>query len=147
MKRIFVLLAAITLLPGAPRLVAQDASTAAAEREQAEERHRSLTATIVQLQESVAAAQKNVTALREEVRHLKDELDRYKAKNEGAATQDNIKRLAEKIEEVDKKRQADNERTVKYIEARNADLQKMLLDRGGNSGGRTPTPPATPGGT
>jgi LysM repeat protein len=122
---------------------AQDAATAEAERKQAEERHQSMVHSIELLQESVATLQKNVSALREETRHLKDDLDRFKTKNEGAATQDNIKRLAEKIEEVDKKRQADNERIVKYIDARNAELQKLILEK--PSGATRVAPPAGAG--
>jgi hypothetical protein len=143
MKRIFVVLTLLAAVLGTSRLAAQqDPATAAAEREQAEERHRSIVKSIERIEESVAAFQKNVTALRDEVRHMKDELDRFKNKNEGAATQENIKRLAEKIEEVDRKRLADNERTVKYIDARNAELQKLILERptGGSRGPVTPSP-------
>lgn len=142
MKRIFIVITLLAAVLGNSRLGAQqDPATAAAEREQAEERHRSMVARLEGLEASLAAIQKNVTALRDEVRHSKDELDRFKTRNEGAATQENIKRLAEKIEEVDKKRQADNEKTLKYIDAKNAELQKFILER--PSGG--PRPPASPG--
>ncbi len=128
MKRIFVAVTLLACLLGNSRLDAQqDPATAAAEREQAEERHRSMVNRIAGVEESLAAFQKNVTALREEIRHLREDLDRFKTKNEGAATQDNIKRLAEKIEEVDKSRLADNERVVKYIDAKNAELAKLIL--------------------
>jgi TolA-binding protein len=145
MKR---LLAVLTLLAAVTaRIGAQDAATAAADREQAEERYRSLVKSIDGLQEGLASLQKNVSALRDEVRHARDELDRFKSKNEGAATQDNIKRLAEKIEEVDKKRLADNEKIVKYIDARNAEVQKLVLERpsgaGTGTGTGTPRNPAT----
>jgi exonuclease VII large subunit len=133
MKRNFlviVLLAALAL-PATLRSQ-QDSPTAAAEREQAEERHRTLTKRLDGLEESIAAFQKNVTALRDEVRRLKDELDRSKNKNESAATQESIKYLAEKIEEVDKKRLADNERTIKEIDK----FRKSLLE--------SPVPRVTP---
>ena len=148
MKRIFVAVTLLAALLGNSGLNAQqDPATAAAEREQAEERHRSMVNRIAGIEESVAAFQKNVTALREEIRHMREDLDRFKTKNEGAATQDNIKRMADKIEEVDKKRQADNERVVKYIDSKNAELQKFILERsGGNSrppSGTTSNPGAT----
>ena len=155
MKRIFVAVTLLAALLGNSGLNAQqDPATAAAEREQAEERHRSMVNRIAGIEESVAAFQKNVTALREEIRHMREDLDRFKPKHDGAATQDNIKRMADKIEEVDKKRQADNERVVKYIDSKNAELQKFILERpGGNSrppSGSTSNPgaerPRTPAG-
>ena len=133
MKRNFlviVLLAALAL--PATLLAQQDSPTAAAEREQAEERHRTLTKRLDGLEESFAALQKNVTALRDEVRRLKDELDRSKSRNESTATQESLKYLGEKIEEVDKKRLADNERTIKEIDK----LRKFLIE--------SPVPRVTP---
>jgi uncharacterized protein YhaN len=115
----------------------QDSPTAAAEREQAEERYRTVIKRLEAAEESNAALQKNVTALRDEVRRLKDELDRSKSKNESVATQESIKYLAEKIEEVDKKRMADNERTLKEIEK----VRKFLLESPGVPRG-TSLPPA-----
>lgn len=138
MKRKLFVIALLTafLPPPAPLRAQQDSPTAAAEREQAEERHRTLTKRLDGIEESFAALQKNVTALRDEVRRLKDELDRSKNKNESAATQESIKYLAEKIEEVDKKRMADNERTLKEIEK----VRKFLLEGPGVPRGN-PTPP------
>jgi len=141
MKRIFVAVTLLAVLLGNSRLNAQqDPATAAAEREQAEERHRSMVNRISGIEESLAALQKNVTAFREEIRHLREDLDRFKTKNEGAATQDNIKRLAEKIEEVDKSRLADNERVVKYIDATKAEIVKTIL-----GGARPPAASKGPG--
>ena len=46
-----------------------------------------------------------------------------------------------------KKRQADNERTVKHIDAKISELQRAILDKPAG-GTRTPVPPvANPGGT
>lgn len=141
MKRIFVIAALAALLPAFAPLRAQvDPQTAAAEREQAEERHRSTVARLERIEESIAAYQKTVTALRDEVRHLKDELDRLKNKNEGAATTESLKRLAESIEAVDKKRAADYEKNIKAFET----LQKAILERP-SAGGRAVLPPATGG--
>jgi septal ring factor EnvC (AmiA/AmiB activator) len=142
MKRnLLVIVLLALLLPLAPSPAQQDSSTAAAEREQAEERHRTLTKRLAGLEESIAAFQKNVTALRDEVRRLKDELDRSKSKNETSATQESIKYLAEKIEEVDKKRIADNERTVKHIDKKIDDMRKFVLESLAGPRGGTPTPP------
>ena len=136
-KLLVIALLAAFVPPPAPLRAQQDSPTAAAEREQAEERHRTLTKRLDGIEESIAAFQKNVTALRDEVRRLKDELDRSKSKNEGAATQESIKYLAEKIEEVDKKRLADSERTVKEFDK----LRKFILESLSGPRG-TPLPPA-----
>ncbi len=136
-KLLVIALLAAFVPPPAPLRAQQDSPTAAAEREQAEERHRTLTKRLDGIEESIAAFQKNVTALRDEVRRLKDELDRSKSKNEGAATQESIKYLAEKIEEVDKKRLADSERMVKEFDK----LRKFILESLSGPRG-TPLPPA-----
>ena len=66
MKRILVVLTLLAAMPGTSRLAAQqDSPTAAAEREEAELRHRSILKKLEGLEESVAASQKNATALHE----------------------------------------------------------------------------------
>jgi uncharacterized protein YhaN len=137
MKRniLVIALLAAFVQPAALR-AQQDSPTAAAEREQAEERYRTVIKRLEAAEESNAALQKNVTALRDEVRRLKDELDRSKSKNESVATQESIKYLAEKIEEVDKKRMADNERTLKEIEK----VRKFLLESPGVPRSTSPPP-------
>jgi uncharacterized phage infection (PIP) family protein YhgE len=136
-KLLVIALLAAFVPPPAPLRAQQDSPTAAAEREQTEERHRTLTKRLDGIEESIAAFQKNVTALRDEVRRLKDELDRSKNKNESAATQESIKYLAEKIEEVDKKRLNDSELVRKKFD----ELRKFVLE---NPGGprMNPSPPA-----
>jgi len=138
MKRnLFVIALLAAFVPHTPLPAQQDAPTAAAEREQAEERHRTLTKRLDGLEESIAAFQKNVTALREEVRRLKDEMDRGKNKNDGGATQESIKHLADKIEEVDKKRLNDSELVRKQF----VELRKFILESPGGPRGTQSTPP------
>lgn len=113
-----------------------------AEREQAEERHRNVTSRLEKLEEGMAAHHKSVDKLADEVRKLRDEIDRLKNKNESAATQDSFKRLQEAITEVDKKRMADNERTVKSFE----ELRKLILEKPSAAAPpRNSTPPVNPG--
>lgn len=138
-KLLVITMLAALALPASLRSQ-QDSPTAAAEREQAEERHRTLTKRLDGIEESFAALQKNVTSLREEVRRLKDELDRSKNKNDGGATQESIKYLAEKIEEVDKKRLNDSELVRKQF----AELKKFVLE---SPGSPRSTPQAPSGGT
>ena len=128
-------LLAAFLLPAALS-TPQDPQTAAAAEREAEERHRTVTKRLDGIEESFAALQKNVTALRDEVRRLKDELDRSKSRNEGAATQESIKYLAEKIEEVDKKRVNDSELVKKKFD----ELRKFILENPG-SPRANPQPP------
>ena len=51
-------------------------------------------------------------------------MDRLKSRNESAATQESIKRLADKIEEVDKKRRDDNELVLAQLKAIGKGLTK-----------------------
>lgn len=69
-----------------------------------------------QVQDLIAAQeafQKKIDALQSDVRDLHDRLN---AANTGVASQDDLKRLADKIEDVDRKRVADYERIVSQIE-------------------------------
>ena len=124
MKRHFLslCLASAALLPlPAP---AQDI-TAAAEREQNEERHRSVTARLDRIEETQQSYQKRLNDLREENGRLRSEIDRLKSKNESAATQEALKKLEDAILEVDKKRQADNDKTLKALR----ELEKLILEK------------------
>ena len=156
MKRYFLCLclASAALLPLASP--AQDI-TAAAEREQNEERHRAVTARLDRIEETQQSYQKRLNDLREENGRLRSEIDRLKSKNESAATQEAIKKLETAILEVDKKRQSDNDKTLKALR----ELEKLILEKpptrprvsetgpGGNTKppveGRTP-PDKSPGG-
>ena len=86
----------------------QDAA-ALAEREEAEARYKRISARVQEMEETLQAHQKTIMKLTEEIHRLSEDVFRLSSKNENAATQESIKRLAEKIEEVDRKRQADND--------------------------------------
>lgn len=103
---------------------AQDAAAGAA-REEAEARYTRMNTRVQDLEETLQAYQKRYMALNEEVHNLREDLDRVKNKNESAATQESLKRLAEKIEEVDRKRQEDN----KLVLAQFDKLGKTMLSR------------------
>ena len=125
-KMIFagLLAASLGLLRVAP---AQDSpATAAAEREEIEANYKRMTIKIEQLEETLQLQQKRTGALVEEIHSMRQELDRLKSHNENAATQESIKRLADKIEEVDKKRQADNELVLSQLKAIGKGLTKTL---------------------
>lgn len=103
---------------------AQDAAAAAA-REEAEARYTRMNTKVQDLEETLQAHQERYMALNKEVHNLREDLDRLKNKNESAATQESLKRLAEKIEEVDRKRQEDNKLVLAQLDK----LGKTMLAR------------------
>jgi len=114
MKRNFLLVGLAANILWLPALLhAQDAhespAAAAAEREYTESNFKQVNAKIELLQEALSTQQKRIGTLVNEVHTLREEVDRLKLRNESTATQESIKRLADKIEEVDKKRRDDNE--------------------------------------
>src|SRR5262245_46451648 len=130
MKKYLPLLSLCSVLvAGCTCALAQNTPSAAeiAARQEAEERYKRLTATVEDLKEALVAQQKTIASLREEVRQLREENSRVSNNPVG---QDTVRRLAEKIQEVDRKRDSDN----KLIQETLAKLQKSLT---------TPTMPAT----
>lgn len=117
------LLAGLLCLPCAAE--AQDSpAAAAAERENIEANFKQMGTKMELLEESLRTQQKRITALVDEIHALREEVDRLKTRNESTATQESIKRLADKIEEVDKKRQADNELVLSQLKAIGKGLSK-----------------------
>lgn len=144
MKRNFLLAGLLVhalCLP--PLLPAQDApespAAAAAERENAEANFKQVNVKVELLEEALRTQQKRISALVNEIHSLREEVDRLKSKNESAATQESIKRLADKIEEVDKKRRDDNELVLAQLKA----IGKGLARPAPLPKDPTP-PPATP---
>lgn len=64
--------------------------------------------------EAQAAQAKRISALEKEINELRDKLNQP-AVNDSASTED-LKKLAAQVQEIDRKRQADNERILKAIE-------------------------------
>jgi len=108
MKRSFLLLTIFLTLGLRIPVMAQNATTAAAiaEKQDTEEHFKRLTADLENLQSANAALQKKFAALEEEISKLREEQTRA-ASNTSA--QEDLKRLPEKIQEVDKKREADRD--------------------------------------
>jgi LysM repeat protein len=127
MKRIaFFLMAALLMVPVI--VPAQDAAM--------EERLNSLSAQIDVLKEAKELQNKRIEALEKQVGDLQSQLS--KPSGDYAST-DDLKKVADAIKEVDKKRQADSENVADKLET----LRKALIG-GGISGGRrgSVTPPA-----
>jgi LysM repeat protein len=74
-----------------------------------------LSGQIQDLLEAQAAQTKRMDTLEKEIGDLRDKLSQPAAANDSASA-DDLKKLAEKVQEIDKKRQADNEQILKAIE-------------------------------
>ncbi len=107
MKRFFLMAAIGVCLCRLPA-AGQDAAGAAAvaAREESEERARQVAADMENLHAANQALEQKITSLEEEIRQLRDAQTRAAGNSN---VQDDLKRLAEKIEEVDRKRAEDKQ--------------------------------------
>ncbi len=144
MKR-HVLVTALCACLAAPLVCAQDSPTAIAEKQEAEERYKTLSARLDSLEEAMQSHQQRMKALAEELRAMREDLSRQAQNNTlNAATQKRLENLAEKIEEVDRKRMADNEKVIATI---TAEIKRALSERpSGGTRGNPPPPSTTPKG-
>lgn len=118
---------------------AQDAVAAARQQEAYENRIR-MEARLTALEEALQAFQRDQNSLRAQIDGLRSELVR--TRNQGAGTPESLRELASKIEEVDRKRQADNEKVLAELRR----LQTSLVRRVGSgpSGGESSGSPSSP---
>jgi LysM repeat protein len=94
-----------------------------------------LSGQIQDLLDAQAAQGKRIEALEKEIGDLHDQMNQPGAS--GSANPDDLKKLAEQVQEIDKKRQDDNERVLKELEH----LEKAL---GASSPSRKSSPDMTP---
>lgn len=113
---------------------AQEDVARATERQEQEERFKDLQARVKGLEDANVALQKKVGDLEGLVRNLKDQLGAEQGK---AAMQEDLRRLADKLQEVDRKRQED----LKHV----ADEIARLGSTPPPSGNRKPPAEAGPG--
>ena len=113
MKRFSIFLIACLLLI-TPAVRGQDAAAAAAkaERDAAEERYKRLNSAVDDLLAAHTEQQKRIAALAKEVESLREQQSRPRA---SYASEEDLRRLAEKIQEIDKKRADDKELILKEI--------------------------------
>lgn len=110
MKRFFlVLLFAAGLFTHS--LLAQTPSTASAiaDRQETEERYKRISADMESMLAANLTLQKKVSALENELQKLREDQSQLRSANNNNNTTESLKRLAEKIQEVDRKREADKE--------------------------------------
>lgn len=120
MKRISIALvcaAALLLLPPKARAQDPDSAAAIADREETELRYKRLNSQIEDLVAAQAVMQKKLTALSEELRQFKED----QARGEKFATRDDLRTLAEKLQEVEKQRQEDRKAILDELQK----LQKL----------------------
>jgi LysM repeat protein len=129
MKRLPLLLSAIVCLNGFPcSVVAQDdvaaRAAAIAEREAAEERYKRLSTAVEDLWAAKSQQDRRLASLAEEVKSLR--ADNSKNDPSKYVTRDELKKLADKLQEVEDKRQADRKLIEdKFTELR-AEIRRLL---------------------
>jgi len=131
------ILFAVLLLTFLPRVNAQDnPAAAAAAREEAEGRYQRLNARLDDIEVAFQRFQKERDKLESEIRALRDQVSRLADSSHNAATQESIKRLADAIEEVGRKRLKDQD----SVNAALREMEKLIV-KGGSS---TPRSSSTP---
>ena len=125
MKRFLLLLFLAAGLLNRP-LLAQTPNTASAiaDKQETEERYKRITTDMESMLAANLALQKKVSALENELQKLREEQSQLRSANNNNNTTESLKRLAEKIQEVDQKREADKE----LIRSDIAKLGKKLLE-------------------
>ena len=132
------LLFAVLLLTLLPHVNAQDnPAAAAAAREESEARYQRLNARLDDIEVAFQRFQKERDKLESEIRALRDQVSRLADNSQNAATQESIKRLADAIEEVDRKRLKDQESVNSALR----EMEKLIV-KGGSSTPRSSTPKA-----
>ncbi len=131
MQRKFLFAAALAgaLLPASPLIAQETPATIAAEREEMEANYKRMSLRVEQMEDTLQNQQKRIATLVEESHNWREQVDKLRAKGESTATQDSIKQLAEKIEEVDKKRVADNELISKKLGNLGKELSTTLVPK------------------
>ena len=113
MKRFSLLMVGLALATVPPTASAQDAAT--------EERLNKLNGLVQDLVEDKANMKKQLDAMAKEVQSLREQ----SSNASGAANAEDLKRLAEQVREIDRKRVDDNERIMKALD----ELKKTLVSQ------------------
>jgi peptidoglycan hydrolase CwlO-like protein len=138
---------AVLLLTTFQATRAQDnPAAAAAAREEAEARYQRLNSRLDDIEAAFRRFQTEREKLDAEIRSLRDQVSRLSDNSQGAATQESIKRLADAIEEVDRKRLKDQDN----VNSAFRELEKLIAKGSGsaprpNPGPRSQTTPKADG--
>jgi Skp family chaperone for outer membrane proteins len=112
-------------------------AAAAAAREESETRYQRLTSRIDDLEVSFQRFQKDLDKLESQIRGLREQMSRVADNSHHTATQESIKRLADAVEEVDRKRLKDQESVNSALR----EMEKLILKGGGSPSKRSDSPP------
>jgi septal ring factor EnvC (AmiA/AmiB activator) len=115
-------------------------AAAAAAREEGEARYQRLNARLDDIETAFQRFRAEREKLESEIRSLRDQVSRLSDNSQGAATQESIKRLADAIEEVDKKRLKDQDNVSSAFR----ELEKLMAKGGGTAPRVNPPPKAQP---
>src|SRR4051794_28251070 len=102
---------------------AQNSAAALADKQDAEERYKRMSADVEALQAANAALQHKISALEERMGKFME--DQAKANN-NSSVHDDIKVLKEKIQDVDKKREQDKQFITEKLQATTTEIEKMI---------------------
>ena len=106
MKRRFI---AVCFICIAAAVRAQDSASAALSSQEAEENYKSLRGKVQDMIEAQAANAQQIRNLEKEIAYLRDQTGKP---NTSYASQEDLKRLAETVQEIDRKREADTKRIL-----------------------------------
>jgi TolA-binding protein len=119
----YIMLAAFWI--ASANLFAQDAAAIARARE-AEERETRMSTMISRLEEANSIQQKRITELRDDLKEVRRQLvemeNRFRNSQIGAVSQSDVRKIYDKMGEIEKNRQADNNLVKEQFEA----LKKIL---------------------
>jgi LysM repeat protein len=133
-------------------LIAAFATRASAQESAVQQQLDQITGKLQDLSDAQASEGKRIDALEKKIADLGDKLNSPTGNN--FASTDDLKKLAEQVQEIDKKRQADNEQIIKAIEklgkggsARiDTSENRKPIDTTANTSGADTTSTATTGG-
>ena len=101
----------------------QNSATAIAEREEAQDRQKRMAAKIEELEAAILSYQQQFQALSREIDKLRGDVAKTRDAGQNSSSREAIERLDKKIEEVDRKRVAEQDHIVNEL----ARLRKDLL--------------------
>jgi LysM repeat protein len=137
MRMISVWLCILTLATAAvPRARAQDAATQA--------QLDKISGEIQDVQDALAQQDKRITALEQKISDLQDKTSQPAGNDYASA--DDLKKLAEQVQEIDKKRQEDNEKILDAIAKLGGKVRKPDIAQTPTTTDNNPGPTANPGG-
>lgn len=91
-----------------------------------------------------ADLQRRISALSDELNRVRQEQSRSANDTAVQAVREDLRNLAEKVQEVDRKRISDKDAIAKEVDRSFEKIEKLLKQSGGSSGGRASTPPREP---